>query len=188
MERGSEVDQRVLQLVRALPGVLAVELLPTSLSPELLRLATPAAAENRGVEAVLQRERVVCLFKGRSFRGPPESPLLMMDEHGNVLGRELTGPEDRPAPGERRTVFLGRDFVLVPGLRPSGRLRFVLPPVRFPELDGVTAVCRVVSGSPDPPQDEWLRDHFRVQGGKDLASILIGYDVDEALARRENPP
>ncbi len=188
MEQPPETEQRILQLLRGLPGVLAAEPLPATLGSELQRLATPAAAENRGVETVLQRERVICLFKGRSFRAPPESPLLMMDERGNVLGRELTGPEDRPAPGERRTVYLGRDFVLVPGLRPSGRLRFVLPPVKFPELEGVAAVCRVVSGSPDPPQDEWLRAHFGVQGGKDLASILIGYDVDDAPSGREISP
>jgi hypothetical protein len=173
-----EIDGRVLGLLRGLPGVLGVEVLPNELRSELRKLATPAAAENLGVEAVLSRQRAVCLFKGRSFRGPPESALLMMDEHGTVLGRELTGPEDRPAPGERWSVYLGRDFVLVQGQRPSGRLRFVLPPVRFPELESVASVCRVVSGSPDPPQDEWLRAHFGVKGGKDLASILVGYDVE----------
>jgi len=180
MDQGGEIDRRVLGLLRSLPGVLAAELLPSDLRSELRSMATPAAAENRGVDAVLSRQRVVCLFKGGSFRGPPESALLMMDERGTVLGRELTGPQDRPTPSERRTVYLGRDFVLVHGLRPSGRVRFVLPPVRFPELEAVASVCQVVSGSPDPPQDEWLRNHYGVTGGKDLASILVGYDVGDA--------
>ncbi|MGA7861798.1 MAG: hypothetical protein WCB19_08075 [Thermoplasmata archaeon] len=188
MDPDQEIDGRVLALLRGLSGVLVVELLPAELRSELRSLATPAAAENRGVEAVLSRQRVVCLFKGGSFRGPPESALLMMDERGAILGRELTGPQDRPAPGERRTVYLGRDFVLIHGLRPSGRVRFVLPPVRFPELEGVASVSQVVSGSPDPPQDERLRNHYGVTGGKDLASILVGYDVGDTTPAEAADP
>jgi hypothetical protein len=172
-------DERVLGRLRRLPGVRAAELLPAKLRTELRSLATPSAAENQGVAAVLSRQRVVCVFKDRAFRGPPESTLLMMDERGTVLGRELTGPEDRPPAGPRRAVHLGRDFVLTPGLRPSGRVRFVLPPVRFPELEGVEAVQRVVSGSPDPPQDEHLRQYCRIERTKDFASILVGYDVGD---------
>ncbi len=179
MGRDPKIDERVLELLRYLPGVLAAELLPEALRFELRNLATPAAAENRGLDAVLSRQCVVCLFKGRSFRAPPEPSLLMVDDKGTVLGRELTGPQDRPAPSEHRTVYLGRDFVLVRGLRPSGHVRFVLPPVRFPELEGMASVCRVVSASPDPPQDERLRRHFGVTGGKDVASILVGYDLGE---------
>jgi hypothetical protein len=177
-ERGP--DEQVLGRLRGLPGVRAVKLLPAELRAELRSLATPSAAENQGVEAVLSRQHVVCVFKDRAFRGPPESTLLMMDEEGTVLGRELTGPEDRPPAGPRRAVHLGRDFVLTPGLRPSGRVRFVLPPVRFPELEGVEAVRRVVSASPDPPQDEWLRHYCTIERSKDLASILVGYDVGDA--------
>lgn len=173
-------DGRILGRLRNLPGVRAAELVPTALRIELRSLATPSAAENQGVDAVLSRQRAVCVFKDRAFRGPPESTLLMMDEKGTVIGRELIGPDDRPPAGQRRAVHLGRDFVLTPGLRPSGRVRFVLPPVRFPELEGVDAVRRVVSGSPDPPQDERLRQYYTIARSKDLASILVGYDVGDA--------
>lgn len=170
-------EQAALDRLRALPGAQRVELIPEDLRGDLRGLATPAAAENRGISEVLSRQRVACLFKGRSFRGPPESTLLMMDDAGQLLGRELTGPSDRPLPHERRAVHLGRDFVIVQGVRPSGRIRFVLPAVRFPELEDVPGLCRVVSGSPDPPQDERLRQQFHVEGGKDLATILVGYDL-----------
>lgn len=179
MEHDSDVDARVLSLLRDLPGVLRAEMVFPELRSELRGLMTPLAAENQGVEAALSRQRVVCLFKGRSFRGPPEPSLLMVDDRGTVLGRELTGPQDRPAAGERSLAYLGRDFVLVRGVRPSGHLRFVLPPIRFPELERLGSICRVVSGSPDPPQDERLRNRYSVQGGKDLASILVGYDLVE---------
>lgn len=177
MDRGADVDARVLSLLRNLPGVLQAELVLPELRSELRGLMTPLAAENQGVEAVLSRQRIVCLFKGRSFRGPPEPSLLMVDEQGTVLGRELTSPQDRPAAGERQLAYLGRDFVLLRGVRPSGHVRFVLPPLRFPELERMDCICRVVSGSPDPPQDERLRERYSVKGGKDLASVLVGYDL-----------
>jgi len=183
MDHEPEIEDRVLRRLRSLPGVRVAEPLPASLRSELLHLATPAAAENRGVEAVLARQYAVCLFKGRSFRGPTEPSLIMVDERGTLLGRELTGPEDRPAPGERRAAYLGRDFVLIPGVRPYGRLRFVLPPLPFPELEGMGLLERVVSGSPDPPQDERLCEYFHIERSKDLASILVGYDVKGAGPR-----
>jgi hypothetical protein len=174
-----DIDERVLGLLKRLPGVARVELLTPEIRSHLPELATPAAAENQGMQAVLSRHRSVCLFKGRSFRGPAEPSLLMVDEEGAVLGRELTGPDDLPLKNERRTVHLGRDFVLVRGVRPQGHVRFVLPPVRFPELEEVPIIRRAVSASPDPPQDEWLRKQFGMRGGKDLASILVGYDWAE---------
>jgi len=180
------IDLAVHERLRQIPGVLRVEPIPEEVRWKLLPLATPSAAENDGVRAVLSRERAVCLFKNRLFRGPPEPTLVMVDEGGTVLGRELLSPQDRPAQGERPTVYLGRDFVLRTTVRPKGRVRFVLPAVRFPELEGVVGIRDVVSGSPDPPQDEALRERFHVEGGKDLASVLVGYNVVEPNA--SHPP
>jgi len=179
MESDALVEKAVLRRLRGLPGVRAAEAVPLPLREELRNLATPQAAENRGVETVLSRQCVACLFKGRSFRGPPGSSLIMVDDQGTLLGRELTGPDDRPSPGERRTVYLGRDFVLIAGVRPTGRLRFVLPPLPFPELDDMLSLAGVVSASPDPPQDARLCEYYHIERSKDLASILIGFDVQK---------
>lgn len=178
--RALAADLRVQERLKQIPGVLGVESVSPDIRTTVVQLATPAAAENRGILEVFGRERVVCIFKNRSFRGPPDSTLVMMDDEGTLLGRELRGPEDRPTLGERRTVYLGRDFVLLTAVRPKGRVRFVLPAIRFPELEGIPEIRDVVSGSPDPPQDEELRRRFRMKGGKDVASILVGYNVSEA--------
>lgn len=181
--RELSADLKVQERLKQIPGVLRVEPISPEVRSTVAQLATPSAAENRGILEVFARERVVCLFKNRSFRGPPDPTLVMMDDEGTILGRELLGPADRPAAGERPTVYLGRDFVLVTAVRPKGRVRFVLPPVRFPELEGIPGIRDVVSGSPDPPQDEALRQRFRMEGGKDLASILVGYNI-----ARSTPP
>jgi hypothetical protein len=169
------IDEEVVQTVRGLAGVARVQFLESEARRELRELGTAGAAENRGVLEVLSRSRVLCLFKDATFRPPPEPTLLLVDDAGTVLGREIL-PGDR-APADRRVAHLGKDFVLYAGARPRGSYRFLLPAVRFPELEANRNLARVVSASPDTPQDEYLRTHFGVPVGREYASILVGYEV-----------
>lgn len=169
-------DRDVLSKVRALVGVLCADFLERADRDALARLATPAAAENRGIQEVFKRERAVCLFKDKHFRPPPEPTLLLVDEAGTILGREVLPEEDLHVKGGQRLAYLGKDFVLSPDVRPSGKMHFLLPPVRFPELETLKGIHGLVSGSPDPPQDDYLRQRFNVPPGRDLASILVGFD------------
>ncbi len=169
------IDRDVLRKVRSLEGVLRAEFLEPPDRERVRSLATTGAAENRGVAEVMSRDRALCLFKDARFRPPPEPTVLLVDGRGTVLGRELVAGESPPA--DRRVAFLGKDFVLYAGARPHGGYRFLLPPVRFPELEGMPGVHRIVSSSPDTPQDEYLRARMGVPAGKDHASVLVGYDV-----------
>lgn len=169
------IDAAVIERLRYLPGVVRAEFLTAADRDRVVSLATSDAAENRGVAEVLSRDRILCLFKDGSFRPPPEPTVLLVDAAGTVLGRELVADESPPA--DRRVAHLGKDFVLFANARPQGAYRFLLPPVRFPELETMPGVIRVVSASPDTPQDEYLRGRLGVPLGKDHASILIGYDV-----------
>lgn len=168
-------DETVIRRVRRLRGVQRAEFLDAEDRDALRARATPEAADNGGVAEVLSRTRALCLFKDVDFRPPPEPTVLLVDDAGNVLGRELVAGESPPA--ERRVAFLGKDFVLYAGARPMGSYRFLLPPVRFPELESVEGVARVVSASPDTPQDEYLRIRHRIGPGSQLASVLVGYDL-----------
>ena len=169
------IDEDVLRIVRGLLGVVRAERLDESDREALRSRRTEGSAENRGVAEVLARARAVCLFKDVRFRPPPEPTLLLVDETGSVLGREIV-PGDSP-PADGRVAFLGKDFVLYAGAKPHGRYRFLLPPVRFPELERSPRLARIVSASPDTPQDEYLRGRFAIAAGWEYASILIGYDV-----------
>lgn len=168
-------DEAVLRKVRGLPGVLRAEFLNSADREALRARATPEAADNRGVIDVLSRRRALVLFKDAAFRPPPEATVLLVDDHRNVLGRELVAGES-PPPG-RRVAFLGKDFVLFAGARPVGAYRFLLPPVPFPELESMDGLSQVVSASPDTPQDEYLRKRHRISSGKEFASVLVGYDL-----------
>lgn len=169
------VDESVIRTVRSMRGVLHAAFLDPSDRKALRAKRTSTAAENRGVEEVLSRERVLCLFKDGTFRPPPEPTVLLVDDSGAVLGRELVAGESPPA--ARRVAYLGKDFVLYAGARPQGGYRFLLPPVRFPELESMDGIARVVSASPDTPQDDYLRTREGVPAGKEYASILVGYDL-----------
>ena len=79
--------------------------------------------------------------------------------------------------GSRRVVHLGKDFVLFANRTGARSYRFLLPPVRFPELDDIRGLSRVVSASPDPPQDDYLRRRYGVPPGNAHASVLVGFDV-----------
>ncbi len=171
-------DEDILRRLRSLSGVVAAAFLDDADRDRLRLRRTPNAAENRGVAEVLSRTRVVCIFKDARFRPPPEPTVLLVDEVGTVLGRELVAGESPPA--NRRVAFLGKDFVLFAGARPRGPYRFLLPPVPFPELEAVGGVLHVVSASPDTPQDDYLRGRLGVPPGKEHASILIGFDMRNA--------
>ncbi len=169
------IDEEAVRTIRGLMGVHRVEPLGPAERDALRVRGTAGAAENRGVDEVLSRPRILCLFKDVRFRPPPEPTLLLVDDAGTVLGRELV-PGDRP-PADRRVAYLGKDFVLYAGARPRGAYHFQLPAVRFPELEALPRFARVVSASPDTPQDEYLRERFGVPPGHAYASILVGYDV-----------
>ncbi len=170
-----ETDETVIRQIRGLRGVQRAEFLDSSDREKLRARATSEAAENRGVLEVLSRMRAVCLFKDPTFRPPPEPTVLLVDGARNILGRELVAGESPPP--EQRVAFLGKDFVVYAGARPSGSYRFLLPPVRFPELESLDGVVRVVSASPDTPQDEYLRIRHGIAPGSELASVLVGYDL-----------
>ncbi len=83
------IDEDALRTVRGLTGVICAEFLGPEERAELRSRLTSASAENRGIAAVLTRSRVLCLFTDVRFRPPPEPTLLLVDDAGTVLGREL---------------------------------------------------------------------------------------------------
>jgi len=171
-------DDEVLARVRGIGGVVGAEFLAPADREALLARATVGASVNEGVAATLGHDRVICLFKDASFRPPPAPTLLLVDAVGTVVGEEsIPGvPASRPEGG--RVELLGRGFVLWSSVRAQSPLRWCLPPVPFPELADVPGVSNVDSGSPDPVQDQYLRERFRIPGEVRCGSVLVGYDLD----------
>lgn len=137
----------------------------------------PLTVQNDGVLECLKRGHVACIVKGSEFRGPPHPTVILVNGDGAIIGRELLRGE-KVKPGEgRKTLFLGKDFVVYVGKDSGKGSRFVLPPVEFKEVEDVKGTSCVVSSSPSTGGDVFLRTQAGLEDDPKLASILIGFDL-----------
>jgi len=136
----------------------------------------PLTVQNEGILACLRSEHVACIIKDKTFRGPPHPTVVLVNDSGEVIGRELLSGEKQPK-GPGRTLMLGHDFIVFADKRASKGARFVLPPVPFKEVEGMRGTCSVISSSPSTPGDFFLRKKARIADDPKLASILIGFDL-----------
>ena len=137
----------------------------------------PLRVRNDGVKACLKREHIACITKDKSFRSPPHSTVLLVNDDGDVIGRELL-PGDKVRTGPTgRAIMLGKDFVVFYGKGSSKGAQFVLPAVPFKEVEDFDGTSRVVSCSPSTAGDHFLRKKAKIADDPKLASILIGFDL-----------
>jgi hypothetical protein len=136
----------------------------------------PLTVQNEGVLACLRNDHVACIIKDKTFRGPSHPTVVLVNDSGEVIGRELLPGEKQPS-GPGRTLMLGQDFVVFADKSASKGARFVLPPVPFKEVEEVKGTCTVISSSPSTPGDFFLRKKAGIEDDPKLASILIGFDI-----------
>ena len=193
-----ESDSRaILDLLHALPGVRRAAAVP----PDVVRHAVELEARhehssvlpvrNLGVRLLAQRESCFIVLKDRTFRPPGVPTVFLVEEDSaddsrpaiTVEGRRLAvvGEEvmDPGAQYSEPTIPLESSFVIFPQRRrrPDVPCVFVLPPVRFPELEREAArlgIRDVVSISPSVAADELLRQSFGFPPTNELATLLIG--------------
>ena len=131
---------------------------------------------NQGVMECLARKNIIVIIKDSRFRPPPEPTVLLVADGDMIIGKEIF-PEQKAQYLDREDViFLSDEFILFPDLRPKGKECFVMPPVSFPEVEKMAGTRNVVSCSPSPPGDMFVRGLHGLPDDPKLASILIGYD------------
>ena len=172
----------VLKVLSSIKGVRHAFYLSKDMRSGLARLERsypsigPLTVENDGVVACLARENVACIIKDKTFRGPPHPTVVLVNDTGEVIGRELL-PGERLGAGIGRTLMLGKDFVIFADKSGSKGARFVLPAVPFREVEEIKGTENVVSSSPSTPGDSYLRRKMGLQEDPKLASVLIGFDL-----------
>jgi hypothetical protein len=135
---------------------------------------------NLGVEECLHRKNIIVVVKDSRFRPPPEPTVLLVADGGDViLGREIFPHERKEFEGKPNILFLSQDFIVYTDRMPKTKEIFVMPPVAFPELSELPEIENVVSCSPSPPADMYVRAMHGLPDDPRLASILIGYDNSE---------
>jgi hypothetical protein len=148
---------------------------------------------NLGVKECLERQYTVAIIKNTEFRPPPTPTVQFVDNKGNLLGEEIVNAEQKRKYEENGEAKLFQnDFVLLKDKNDieedlkSQRLEenptkqaFVLPPVQFIEIEELEDTDDVVSSSPDPLADLFLKKYFGFEDDPKLASLLVGFDIKE---------
>jgi len=178
----AETDD-VLSVLRALKGVRKAFYLNDAMRSRVGEIESeihpfgPLVVRNEGGLECLRRAHVACIVKGTSFRPPPHATVMLIDEDGTVIGRELLpGDKVEEEPG-RKTLYLGKDFVMFYDGRSGRNARFVLPPVPFAEVEALPFAARVVSSSPSTMGDLHIRRCAGLDDDPKLATVLIGFDI-----------
>lgn len=175
--------EEVLGLLRSLKGVRAAFCLDVEMRARVAKTEEdvypfgPLVVTNEGVLECMKRGHVACIVKDRSFRPPPRATVVLVDEDGVVIGRELLpGEEVEEEPG-KKTMYLGKDFVMQYDGRSGRNARFVLPPIPFEEVEALPFTSGVVSSSPCTVGDLMIRRSAGLDDDPKLATVLIGFDV-----------
>ncbi len=137
---------------------------------------------NVGVEECLKRQHVFAIIKNRAFRPPPEATVVLYSDDGTILGEEILPYKKKQFLEETKEdiIWLSEEFVMYPERKGKATEFFVMPPVSFPEISEM-GMNNVVSCSPSAPSDMMLREKHGFEDDPKLASILVGFDSDEAL-------
>lgn len=180
--------ERALQIVGKLEGVLDVQKLSDTNKKALLKLESERKGDiipvtNEGLEECLKRDFSIVFFKNSHFRLPPVPTVLLVTDGGEVLGQEVLTMEDKLKFEDRDdAIFISPDFVIFKPerkvLRPKPQKQFFLiPPVPFPELDGVDGITDVVSSSPSTNGDSYLKKEYGHPDDPKIATIIVGFSV-----------
>lgn len=191
-----EVLQEVIDTIEPLRGVLNVGVLNDEVRKNIMQIEMEKTGElipviNLGVKECLERDFTVAIIKNASFRPPPTATVQFVDNKGNILGEEIVNVDQKKKyESDENANFINPDFVLLKNQRDveedlkaenleknPTKQAFLLPPVQFIEVEELEDTCDVVSSSPDPLADLYIKEYFDFEDDAKLASILVGFNV-----------
>ncbi len=135
--------------------------------------------KNTGLEECLKRKHVLCIIKDKTFRPPPEPTIFLAADKDTILGQEILEKDRCDFEGLDNLVYLSEDFVVFTDRKARNKEYFLMPPVSFPELESVCGLRNVVSCSPSALGDLAIRTAQGLEDNPKLASVLIGFDLDD---------
>ena len=197
-KKPEDVLQEVIDTINPLRGVLDVGVLTDEVRKNVLKIEMDKAGElipviNMGVNECLNRDYTVAIIKNASFRPPPTATVQLVDNKGNLLGEEIVSNNQKKKYKEdEKAKFINPDFVLLKDQKDieedlktenleknPTKQAFVLPPVQFIEVEELEDTWDVVSSSPDPLADLYLKEVFNFEDDPKLASILVGFNIKD---------
>ncbi len=173
----------VIDFLESMEGVIHVLDIPGPLLDDLrdeeskVKAVMNIGVRNEGLSEVLDRERVICIIKDSRFRPAPEPTVVLRTDSGQITGMEVFPHQRKEYEGRDDIIWLTSDFVVFTGSSSGTEEAFVMPPVRFPELEEGMGCSDVVSSSPSATSDKMIKERFGLEDDPSLASILVGFNI-----------
>jgi len=135
---------------------------------------------NEGVKDVLSRNHICVVLNNNEFRHAIK-PSLFWVAGDIVIGEEVTDETRLQSLKEKNTVkILRKNFVLHLDRMKDARGHppvFIVRGLPFYEIEGITGIRDVLSGSPGGEVDDYLKERFGWDTkARDLGTILIGFN------------
>jgi hypothetical protein len=182
------VLSKVRRKITSLPGIIRMEFLDQEFRDILYGLEKEAEVNgacgglmpftNDGVWAAFEREVqfVIVAEESAILIGESSGLVFISDQKGQIVGEWVNPKRAEELEGRADVFFLGKDFVMYPGVEIVGEPFFVLPPVDFPYLDDMPEVTDVASGSISTLADDYIRARWGYSESKHWTH-LIGFNI-----------
>lgn len=191
MTNDSKFDLEITKRLEKTPGFITLYRINLKETSEILRLEAEAErravlgtipAENRGVREVFKRASVYAIAYRpeffASFKERSHGISVMMVSGTETVGEEVLNPQRLRELKERSDViFVGSSFVIYKEQlrRAREEVKIVLPSRPFPPLEDMVGARDIVSGSPSPPVDHYLKARMGVNmEDPDIGTVIVG--------------
>jgi hypothetical protein len=179
------VLDNVIELVSNMDGVMEVHPLNQKIAREVKTIEFKISGslnldvKNTGVQECMNRQHILCIIKNERFRPPPEPTVLLIGDDELIIGKEIIPSDITNYREDKGVLFLSSDFIIFKNRRPKHREYFLMPPIKFPEIESIEGVKSAISCSPSLPADMILRGSLGIKDDPSLASLLIGFNVEK---------
>lgn len=178
--------KNVIKRIKNLKGVLDVQELSNEDRKALIEIESHRKENiipvvNEGLDECMKRDFFLIMLKNKEFRYAPEPTVLLVTDKGRILGQELISDEEKKKYQDQDDVyFLSGDFIVFKPDKTAKRIMgekefFLLPPIPFPELNGIEGINEVISCSPSTMGDSYLKNKYGYPDDPNLATIIIGF-------------
>ncbi len=141
-------------------------------------------AENQGVRNALSRKVVYAIAYYSIFFSNFKDDItssVIMTSGKDILGEEITDLNKLNELKKRNdAVIIGSSFVLYPDKirRSTAEAKIVLPERSFLPLQSLSYAKNIVSGSPSPPVDNYLKMKMNVNcNDPDIGTVIVGFEL-----------
>ncbi|MDO5851238.1 MAG: hypothetical protein Q4Q23_01975 [Methanobacteriaceae archaeon] len=191
-----EYIKKVLDVLRPLKGVEDVGLLDDVTKQKVSDIEFDRSGDlipvvNAGVKKCLESDYTIAIVKTALFRPPPTATVQLVNNYGELLGEEIVSVKQKHQHEKNKNAhFINDEFVLFKkeqdfenDLKTENlkygpeKQAFLLPPVSFEEVEDLPFTDNVVSSSPAPLADLFLKQHFGFEDDPKLASLLVGFSI-----------